>query len=158
MYECNKLLGAQDEVRFICRNSASYKYTGEKTGAQQQNLGASCAVTLSRRIIQEKIRAHSCKIWAQHVPYLCLVELYRRKYGCTAPKFGRSRLFSTLRHNKNADGKHTKMSPSDGQERNNGGLGWQYDAQYRCKYKWQMRWCLHWTDNTFPLLQEQGKT
>jgi hypothetical protein len=73
-----------------------------------------------------------------------------RKNGRTTAKFGRSRLFTLTTK--------TPMSPYDGQERNNGGRGWQYDARYRCKYKWRMRWCLHWTDNTFPLLQEHGET
>ena len=65
-------------------------------------LGASGTTTrLSCRIAQEKKRAHSCKIWAQS---------------------------SLPSHNKNANRQHTNMSPSDGQERNNGGVGWQYDA------------------------------
>ena len=52
------------------------------------------AVNVSLRIIQEKKGRTAAKFGAQHVPYLCLVELHRRKNGRTAAKFGRSRLFT----------------------------------------------------------------
>ena len=52
------------------------------------------AVNVSRRIKQEKNGRTAAKFWAQHVTYLCLVELHRRKNGRTAAKFGRSRLFT----------------------------------------------------------------
>ena len=82
--------------------NVSRRIIQEKKRAQSSKiLRAACAVSLSRKITQEKKRAHSCKIWAQ------------------------SSLHS---HNTNADDKHTKMSLSDGQECNNGGLIWQYDA------------------------------